>query len=441
MPKFNNIGIGLARRIDFLLMNEAHLSRKGFRGVAATLQSLALILPLGLSAPLAFAQYIPPPAAQTFAPTQGAATGTAGEAEATTRGSRRSRARHKITRPTAEAIDAESVAEPSRPQRSTRRSRAAARAEARAARSATPDTPAETPAPLSEVTLLAGEAQTTNARGAQDIAGLLAQSGFVIKLQSGKISLAQLADPDSQSQADLASLQSDVLEDARREGGPDITRKVAYIARLYNQEIHIVARGDVTQFADLATRTVAVGGPDTPEGRTATTFFARAGLKPTLAVMDQKTALERLGRGQIDAALFIGGKPAPALANSLAELAGAGLHLLAIPYKGALQEFYYPAQIKGADYPGLVTAGAPVDTIAIGTVLVALDARPGSPRYKALTQFTEVFFGKFGALREGSHHPKWREVNLAADVPGWRRFMPAQKWLDRAPAPRLSSVK
>jgi len=29
------------------------------------------------------------------------------------------------------------------------------------------------------------------------------------------------------------------------------------------------------------------------------------------------------------------------------------------------------------------------------------------------------------------NHPKWSEVNLTAELPGWRRFDPAQQWLKR----------
>jgi TRAP-type uncharacterized transport system substrate-binding protein len=193
----------------------------------------------------------------------------------------------------------------------------------------------------------------------------------------------------------------------------------------------------VKTFAQLDGRTIATSALDTPEGRTAAKLFERAGIHPRLLEMDPPTALARLGRGEIDAAIFVGGKPAPALAD----LSIAGLQLISIPYKGALQDFYYPAQITKADYPNLVVSDKGVDTVAISTVLMALEAKPGSPRYKKLTQFTQTFFQRFGALRDAAHHPKWREVNLAADVPGWRRFQPAQKWLDNAPAPRVSSMK
>jgi hypothetical protein len=31
---------------------------------------------------------------------------------------------------------------------------------------------------------------------------------------------------------------------------------------------------------------------------------------------------------------------------------------------------------------------------------------------------------------QAPRHPKWQEVNLAADVPGWKRFGPARTWLE-----------
>ncbi|MDB5651888.1 MAG: hypothetical protein JWL62_3408, partial [Hyphomicrobiales bacterium] len=284
--------------------------------------------------------------------------------------------------------------------------------------------------------VLAGEAQTTTARSAAEIAALVEGAGITLRPELGKISIDQLASPDGGSDADLAILQSDALDDARKSAGPELARKLSFVARLYNQEIHVVARPGIATFTDLAGKKVAVGSADTPGGRTAALLFERASVKPQTVVTDQKTALEKLGRGEVDAAVFVGGKPVPAIA----EMTIGGLHLVPIPYKGPMQDFYYPAQITAADYPGLVKPDANVDTVAIGTVLVALDAKPGSARYKNLTKFTDAFFGGFAGLRDATHHPKWREVNLAADVPGWRRFIPAQKWLDHPPAPREPRV-
>ena len=49
-----------------------------------------------------------------------------------------------------------------------------------------------------------------------------------------------------------------------------------------------------------------------------------------------------------------------------------------------------------------------------------------SDRYRNLANFVDAFFTRFQTLLEPGHHPKWREVNLAAELPGWRRFPPAE---------------
>jgi len=59
--------------------------------------------------------------------------------------------------------------------------------------------------------------------------------------------------------------------------------------------------------------------------------------------------------------------------------------------------------------------------------------------------FVEAFFTGFDSLLMPGHHPKWREVNLAADLPGWRRYGPAAQWLQRnvrvAAAPNPEDIK
>jgi hypothetical protein len=43
----------------------------------------------------------------------------------------------------------------------------------------------------------------------------------------------------------------------------------------------------------------------------------------------------------------------------------------------------------------------------------------------------DAFFTKFPELLKPPRHPKWKDVNLAAKVPGWSRFPPAQDDLAR----------
>jgi hypothetical protein len=144
--------------------------------------------------------------------------------------------------------------------------------------------------------------------------------------------------------------------------------------------------------------------------------------------LDQNDALAALAAGKLDAAIFVVGKPAK-LFTAIAP--ANGLHFLAIPPNPALLATYLPAQITHEDYPGLVPPGETVDTVAVGSVMAIFNIPPGSERYRLAASFVDGFFGNFDKFLAPPRHPKWREVNLAADLPGWKRFDPAADWLRR----------
>jgi hypothetical protein len=50
-------------------------------------------------------------------------------------------------------------------------------------------------------------------------------------------------------------------------------------------------------------------------------------------------------------------------------------------------------------------------------------------RFRRLAHFVEIFFAKISDFQKPPFHPKWKEVSLAASLPGWTRFKPAQDWL------------
>ncbi len=58
-------------------------------------------------------------------------------------------------------------------------------------------------------------------------------------------------------------------------------------------------------------------------------------------------------------------------------------------------------------------------------MLAAANLQPGTERYRNVVNFVDAFFTGFQSLLDPGHHPKWREVNIAAELPGWRRFPPA----------------
>ena len=64
-------------------------------------------------------------------------------------------------------------------------------------------------------------------------------------------------------------------------------------------------------------------------------------------------------------------------------------------------------------------------------MLVAFNWPKGTDRYRRIEKFVEQFFPKLAEFQKAPRHPKWREANLAAVLPGWKRFEGADEWLKR----------
>jgi TRAP transporter TAXI family solute receptor len=386
-----------------------------------------------------------PGAAPSFAQTAGASggtplllapTGSSGRHASRHRWSRKSTRAAKSKAATPEVTESRSVAAPHRAARgrhhyvSRAERRRAARAAAKPAVDEAPtadEEAADDQSGPSSVSILTGGLGTTSSRIAADLAAVLDSNSLRVLPVLGKGSTQNLSDLTSMPNMDLALVQSDALGAARPKGQD----RIAYLARLYNEEVQIVAGPDIKDLRQLAGRKVAVDLDGSGTATTAGAIFSRLGIKISAVYLDPPAALEKLRTGELAAVVIVSGKPAPALAELKAD---SGLHLLPVPYAAALQDVYYPARVTSTDYPDLVKAGANVDTVAVGTILAVYNAAPGTARYRRLAEFSRAFFRNFDALRSPPRHPKWREVNLAAEVNGWTRFAPARDALDRMPA-------
>ena len=254
----------------------------------------------------------------------------------------------------------------------------------------------------------------------------------------GKGSLQNIIDLKALRGIDIAILQADVLDYARQQNlFPGIERSFTYVTKLYNEELHLLARGDIKTVADLANQKVNVDVPGAGSGITTRRLFELLRIKANLTDDDQGVAIEKLRKGEIAAVAFVAGKPAPLFVG----LDGKdGLHFLSVPLNPAITAAFVPTRLTAEDYPGLVPPDQPVDTVAVGTILAAANLPVLSDRYRNLANFVDAFFTRFQSLTEPGRHPKWREVNLAAEFPGWVRFPPAEQWLQRNVA-MASNVK
>ena len=52
-----------------------------------------------------------------------------------------------------------------------------------------------------------------------------------------------------------------------------------------------------------------------------------------------------------------------------------------------------------------------------------------SDRFRRVERFIHYYFERFDKLKRPSFHPKWKEINLTARVPGWNRYPVADEVL------------
>jgi uncharacterized protein len=243
---------------------------------------------------------------------------------------------------------------------------------------------------------------------------------FVPRVTGRNVAEQMLQAPD----ADFAVISTAAVADVsgQNEGGAGLT----YVAKLFPQELHLLARPEVRSIEDLDGKAVAIGGPGSTSARVARDIFAALAIKPREIALDADAGLARVRSGDLSAAVVVAGKPSAKLAS----IGSAnGLRLLPVQFAPALQATYLPATIAPADYPGLVREGAPVETIAVGMVLVARNTPEGSGRSFSTAAFVERFFSNLPKL-VASGHPKWREVNIAAVTHEAPRFGAARRWLE-----------
>lgn len=267
-------------------------------------------------------------------------------------------------------------------------------------------------------------------RMAEDLAAII-DDGTTRRLLPvvGRTELQNLSDLISLRGIDMAVLQLDVLEGVRQQRAVvGLDGSFTYVARLYNKELHILARRDIRSITDLAGLKVNMDVRGSGTSVTAGRLFELLRLTVQATNDPAELALEKLRQGEIAAVAFVAPKPAAVFRGVKAE---DGLHFVAIPLAPAVIDAYLPTTLTAGDYPGMITDNQPIDTIAVGTLLAVANLATDSERYRNVVNFTDVFFTEFRSLLGPGRHPKWREINLAADAKGWRRFPPAQQWLDR----------
>jgi len=231
---------------------------------------------------------------------------------------------------------------------------------------------------------------------------------------------------------DAAVTQSDVFEYFRTQRKtPNLERRVQYIIRLPIAELHILARNDVQSLEDLRGKKVNFGPAGTGASLTGTIVFQRLGINVEQVLIDQPTALQKLQAGQVDAIARVIPKPIDFFGKIPQN---SGLHLVNIPFTKTFEDLYTLGEFNKQDYPNLLQGQDRIDTIAVPAVLAVFNWPKNTDRYAKVDRFIQYLFSRWDSLQHPPYHPKWRDVNLAATVPGWTRFSVADEQLQQIQA-------
>jgi TRAP transporter TAXI family solute receptor len=209
-----------------------------------------------------------------------------------------------------------------------------------------------------------------------------------------------------------------------------IDEKITYIAKLFNEEMHVVVRAgsSITSIDQLEGKKVNFSELGSGTQLSARDVFARLHINVAEVNMGQADAIAQLKTGEIAATMLVAGKPSRLVERLRAS---DGFRLLPVPFAKELRTDYLPAALTSEDYPNLIERDSSVESIALSAVLIAYNWPRDSDRYRRIEKFVERFFPRLEKFRKSPRHPKWAEVNVAAKVPGWKRFPAAEEWLQR----------
>jgi TRAP-type uncharacterized transport system substrate-binding protein len=209
---------------------------------------------------------------------------------------------------------------------------------------------------------------------------------------------------------------------------PHVATRVNYVASLFPSELQIFVRPEINSVNDLTGKWVNFNSQGTAAAYSGPIIFERLGIK-VVEKFDPHPVVMRDIRSsdQYAATVWVTSKPVGAIAQGDWP---SGFKLLSVPYTKELEELYLPATLDSKDYPKLIAEGQKVETIAVPAVLAVYNWQPGSARHPRMVRFVDRLFARLAELQKPPFHPAWKDVNLAAPVPGWKRYGPAQNKLD-----------
>ena len=280
--------------------------------------------------------------------------------------------------------------------------------------------------------VIAGDEAGSEIELAAEMAELLANdSPFRVVPVPGDSGLNNISRLLHDPHIDAGFVSTDVLADTDTQSSmPNLAGSLQVVARLCPQEVHVLARAGIDSLADLAGKKVNFGPDGGSSAVTARTLFRALNIEVEPVALDSRAAVMQLTQGAIAASVFVGAKPMPLIAGVPANH---GLHLLPVAFGVGLEAVYLPTGFDHDDYPNLIEMETEIPSVATGMALLAATSKDDPDHADRVAQLVDTLFSHFGELKKDGRHPKWREINLAASLPGWTRAPAAEAWLAQHP--------
>ena len=274
-----------------------------------------------------------------------------------------------------------------------------------------------------DLSVMTGSPTGTYIQFGRDMQGLMEQCGRSLEVVESAGSLENFLAVRQRPNTQFGIVQSDVLEYMKTFASEDqaVARAITGVRiafPLYNEEVHILARSDITDFGGLAGKRVAIGVENSGTFLTASLILSLAGVEPAERVLlNPAEAFPQLRDGQIDALFYVAGAPASLFKDE--QIDGDAFHLLPITDE-TLRAVYTPSTIPAETY---AFQPEPVDVVAVKAVLMTYEYNAHGNRYhrnscSGVSELSHLILTKLDTLKaEG--HPKWKTVDLTALPPGW----------------------
>lgn len=293
------------------------------------------------------------------------------------------------------------------------------------------------------ISLVAGFPNGTYFSIGQDIASMAKPSIFMeVKTSEGSVDNVRRLRSESGENAAISITQSDVLAQLKRSpksSDRTLADSLRLITPLYNEEIHLLATKDIKSIRDLAGKKISAGREKSGSYMTAQLITQHLEQSPDMVFLSKQDAFQQLKNGEIQAMLFVGGKPMRFFKEKLERRYNnfpesfANIHLVPITPEDLPETLsYIESDLSNADYQW-IESDQPIPTMAVKSLLVSKDF--SSKKNVYYRNRCQQIQGIYQALKSNINqlksdallpsddpnkkHGKWQEVALGAPLDPW----------------------